>query len=583
VFAGSLNQVWAAAIVEELVRCGCTRFLLSPGSRNTPLVLAADAHADTDCELLVDERGAAFKALGRAAATGRAAVLVCTSGTAVANYLPAAVEANRSAVPLIVLSADRPVELRDTGANQTIDQVGLFGRHARWSFDLPAPRADVPLASVLTAVDQLVHRAHRRPAGPVQLNCQFAEPLAPAGVSDTVIDVDDRLRRWRDSREPFTRHAETAPMPAGADLARAAATLGASRRGAIVVGRLPAGRDAAPLVALARRLRMPLLADVASGLRFGAASAAALSHHDHFLRSEAFAAAHRPDLVLHLGGPLVSAALARWIDASGADHLRVDDVPWRLDPGHTVSERLEMDPVEFCAAVPAAPAPADSELLGPFVRADAVCARVLAEELPAAPPDDEEAVAHRVLGALPDGSGLFLGNSMPVRDAEASGVRHARDVAVGVNRGASGIDGLLSTAAGFAEGLGRRTVLLVGDLSLLHDLNALAALPRNAAPLTIVLVNNDGGGIFSFLPVAGATDRFEACFGAAHGLDLGAVVQAFGLDHHAPASGEELDVALAASFVSPDSTVIEVRTDRTRNLVAHRRLQDAVDAALAAG
>ncbi|MBU0742622.1 2-succinyl-5-enolpyruvyl-6-hydroxy-3-cyclohexene-1-carboxylic-acid synthase, partial [bacterium] len=178
-FTESLNHVWSRAVVEELVRCGCTRWLLSPGSRNTPLVLAADANERAECEVLIDERGAAFKALGWASATGRAAVLVCTSGTAVANYLPAVVEASRSATPLIVLSADRPVELREAGANQTIDQVGIFSSYTRWSFDLAAPRGDVPLASVLTAVDQLAYRAHRWPAGPVQLNCQFAEPLAP--------------------------------------------------------------------------------------------------------------------------------------------------------------------------------------------------------------------------------------------------------------------------------------------------------------------------------------------------------------------------------------------------------------------
>jgi len=579
VFTGSLNRIWSAAIVEEFVRSGCTRFLLSPGSRNTPLVLAADAHPRADCELLVDERAAGYKALGWGAATGRAAVLVCTSGTAVANYLPAVTEADAAAVPLIVISADRPVELRDTGANQTIDQPGLYGGRARWSFDLPAPRPDVPLASVLTAVDQLVYRAHRGPAGPVHLNCQFAEPLAPtADAADFAPDA--RLAAWAAATNPLTRYGAAETVPAPADLERAAAILANAERGVIVAGRLTPGADPAPVLDLARRLRMPLLADVSSGLRFGPEGA--LTHHDHILRHAPFAAARRPDVVLHLGGPPVSGALQTWLDGSGAARLRVERVPRRLDPGHATTLRLEMDPVRFCAEVPVRAAAQDSALLAPLARADAVCARVLADVLPAAALENEEAVARRVLDALPDGSALFLGNSMPVRDAEACGTRHGRDVRVGTNRGASGIDGLLASAAGFAEGLARRAVLLVGDLALLHDLNSLHLLARNPQPVTVVLLNNDGGGIFSFLPVAGATDRFEACFGAAHGLAFGAVVEAFGLDHHRPATPADLDTALAAALASERSAVIEIRTDRARNLDAHRRVQNAVADALSA-
>jgi len=577
----ALNQVWSQAIVEELVRCGCTHFLLSPGSRNTPLVLAADANERADCEFLSDERGAAFKALGRAAATGRAAVLVCTSGTAVANYLPAVVEASRSATPLIVLSADRPIELRDAGANQTIDQVGIFSSFARWSFDLPAPRADVPLASVLTAVDQLVYRAHRRPAGPVQLNCQFAEPLAPGASLASEPEPDEKLRRWQTSGQPFTRYAITESIPARADLERAAALLQDGRRGVIVAGRLPTDCAAAPVLDLARRLRMPLLADVASGLRFGASAPdAVLGHHDHFLKHEALVAANLPDFILHLGGPPVSSALLRYVAQAGADYLLVDRTPWRQDPHHAVTLRLEMDPVRFCEEVAVAPATQDSALLAPFTRADAVCARVLAEKLPEAGLANEEAIAYQVIGAVPSGCGLFLGNSMPVRDAEACGVRHTRDVCIGVNRGVSGIDGVLATASGFADGLVRRTVLVIGDLAFLHDLNSLALLAHNSRPVTVVLVNNDGGGIFSFLPVADATDRFEACFGAAHGLDFGAVVESFGLDYHRPDTLAELDAALADGLQAERSSVIEVRTDRPRNLSEHRRLQQAIDAAL---
>jgi len=591
----NINYLWAHCIVEELTRCGVSRFYLSPGSRNSPLVVTAAENEGVQTRLLIDERAAAFLALGYAKATGEPAVLVCTSGTAVANYLPAVVEASLSSVPLIILSADRPVQLRDTGANQTIDQVHLLGSYQQYFFDLPAPSATIPVRSVLTTVDQLVYRARRQPAGPVQLNCQFAEPLAPepGGAGSAVTpEVLASLDAWRAATEPVTRYADPIQTIADAELATVESWLAASRRGVMIAGRLDGARDDLAIIDLASRLGLPLLTDIGSGLRFGPHDKRPIiTHHEYFLKHEPFAREHRPDLILHLGGPLVSRSLQQFVETAGARYIVIDRTPRRQDPGHVVGLRVEMAPGEFCARIgeriasrhdtqPIAASGSGSQLLPAYRRADRLCADVLAEALSAAGLANEQSVLYQVLPLLPPDTGLFLGNSMPVRDAEACGVILDHMVRVGVNRGASGIDGTIASALGFAEGLGRRTVLVLGDLAFLHDLNSLLLLRDATVPVTAVLLNNDGGGIFSFLPIARRTEHFERCFSAAHGLEFSTVVRAFGLEHFSPETPAQLRDAAARAFAAPGSAIIEVRTDRARNLVEHETVRTLVEQAL---
>lgn len=576
----NLNYLWAELIVEELIRCGVGKFCISPGSRNSPLVVAAAGNPRADTLVHCDERGAAFYALGFAKATGQPAALICTSGTAVANTLPAVVEAAATGVPLVVLSADRPVALRDTGANQTIDQVGIFGPYARWHFDLPAPQAAVPASAVLTTVGQLVYRARRSPAGPVQLNCQFDEPLAPRPDESIPPTYRQDIEAWQEQRRPFTSYAPMRAEMAEATLERIRTALAGARRGVIVAGRLAAA-DGPAACRLAATLRWPLLADISSGIRFGDRPPSCLvTHYDLFLREKAFARRHRPDLILHLGGPLVSKALNGYLETAGVEYITVAPTPFRQDPGHTVTRRLEMQPGRFCDLVSNQQPGADSELLRVFARAEAVCAEML-DSLPAARNlDNEFAAVRQLLISLPDETGLFLANSMPVRDADGCGFTSANNVDVGVSRGASGIDGNIATATGYANGLGRRTVLLTGDLAFLHDLNSLLLVKQSAVPLTIVLLNNDGGGIFSFLPIAGYQDFFRDFFAAPHGCDFAQAATFFGLPYYGPATRDELQEDLARAFTLAESSLVEIKTERAANSEQHRIIWDQVATAI---
>ncbi|MCK4657053.1 MAG: 2-succinyl-5-enolpyruvyl-6-hydroxy-3-cyclohexene-1-carboxylic-acid synthase, partial [candidate division Zixibacteria bacterium] len=376
----NIKYMWADLIIEELTRCGVSKFCISSGSRNSPLVLAAAENSKAETVVHLDERGAAFYALGCAKANGQPTALICTSGTAVANYLPAVIEASTSSVPLIILSADRPVELRDTGANQTIDQVGIYGKYTRWSFDLPSPSCEVPAEFVLTTVDQMVYRAKRAPAGPVQLNCMFAEPLTPEADDSIPPGYPERIAGWNEADTPYTDYVPSRSTPVDSSLNAVRAALMRSRRGVIVCGRLDCFSDKSAILNLAKNLRMPLLADISSGLRFGNPSSDNLvTHYDLFLREALFTKTHRPDLILHFGGPVVSKVLNSYIDNSHSEHIVINRTPFRQDPGHSVKLRVEMDPGQFCETIADFEMSNDSDLLAVLGRADAICSDYLSK------------------------------------------------------------------------------------------------------------------------------------------------------------------------------------------------------------
>ncbi len=569
--APTLNRHWAEALVGELVRCGVGLVCLAPGSRSTPLALAVAA---SGVEHLVhfDERGAAFCALGWARATGRPAAVVTTSGTAIANLLPAAVEASMDAVPLVLLTADRPPELRDTGANQTIRQPGLFGTFVRWAFDLPVPTADIDVAFVRTTAAQAVHRARGRPAGPVHLNCPFRDPLAGKAVPSA---------ESRTTSGPSTRYR--AATSVASDLATDLADrLRGIERGLVVAGRLRTRREGEAAVRLAEALGWPLLPDVASQVRLGVDSEVTIPFYDHLLGSETFRREHEPDAVLHLGGRSTSKRLAQFLATHRPPLFVVRDDPFRFDPDHLVTGRIEADPADVCAAlVGLLDAPRDrSAWFVAWRRASDVAAETLGAFFDEGETLTEPAVAR--LAAQHAGAGLVLAASMPVRDADAFSRPDGPAPLVASNRGASGIDGTVATAAGFARGLGAPVTLLTGDLALLHDLNSLALL-REGPPVTVVALNNDGGGIFHFLPVAehGVTNRdevFEPYFGTPHGLGFEHAARMFGLPFHQPETAGACEAALA----EPGAKLIEVRTERTANRTLHADLLARVTAAVEA-
>ena len=581
--AASLNYFWATLAVEELRRCGVLEFCLAPGSRCTPLTVAAARCPDVGATVHYDERGLGFMALGQARASGRPSAVVCTSGTALANLAPAVVEAAMDGVPMLLLTADRPPELRQIGANQSIDQVGLFGRHCRWEFDVPCPTSAIDPTVLLGLIDHAVHCAATPPAGPVHLNFMFREPFLPDAPGDCLAANADRLPAgWLGQDGPFTSYQTPDQALDPSTAGRLAERLGDSRRGLLLAGAMRGEGEIDAVRALAERLRWPLLADVASGLRLGSGPAGRVDAFDLFPPPDGDGDGPGPDMILHLGGRLTSKRLLAFLERQrAAVYLQVKADALRLDPTHQGGERLEIDVEAFCRAMlerlPAAGCA--SELLAPMLAAAEQAERVIAPTLEAEAKLTEPAVARLISTLLPEGHGLFLASSLPVREMDVFASAAGGRARVAANRGASGIDGTVAAAAGFAHAGGPAT-LLIGDLALLHDLNSLALTTSLSLPLVIVVLNNDGGGMFSFLPVATHSDVFERCFATPHGLQFAPAAEMFGLDYSQPTTSAEFTQAYAQALTAGRPALIEVRTDRGENHALQEKLRAAVAAAL---
>jgi 2-succinyl-5-enolpyruvyl-6-hydroxy-3-cyclohexene-1-carboxylate synthase len=543
------------AFCDELARCGLEHACTSPGSRNTPLLLSLAREPRIGCWSHIDERCAAFFALGAAKATNRPVALTCTSGTAAANYAPAVVEAWHARVPLIVLTADRPPELRDVGAGQAIDQIKLYGDAVKWFVEVGV---DAATPDTLRWIRQLACRAYwtalqGRP-GPVHLNFPLREPL----VLDQPLPEDPVPGR-ADGR-PWVQRTPTRAAPAHA------ATASPPARGVIVAGRSERGPGLGDAAArAAERLGWPLLADPLSGARHGAT---AIATYDLLLRDPGFAQRATPDLVVRAGDLPTSKPLRAWLASlSGVEQLALDpETAWQ-DPAAVVSEVDPGDPVTALDLLAGQQA-ADPEWLSAWTAADAAAADALAAEL-----GDElsEPLTARQLGeSLPPDATLVVASSMPIRDVELyfPAGRHLPRVLS--NRGANGIDGTVSTAYGVAATApDGPVVLLIGDVALAHDIGGLIAARRLGLDLRIVLLNNDGGGIFHFLPVSGEADAFEEHVSTPHGLDFAKAAALYGLDH------TPVDTASGLAEALERPGIIEVRTDRAENLALHRRAADA--------
>ena len=559
----------AVAIVDELARTGVRHVCLAPGARSGPLALAAVSHPALRDWMVTDERAAGFFALGMARQLGAPVGVVCTSGTAAANLLPAVVEAALSEVPMVVLTADRPPELRACAAAQTIDQVGLFGGHVRWAMDLPVPEGGVDLDGFYRRVAcRAVATACAPPAGPVHLNVPLREPLLPAGALPAL--------DWpagADAPPAVAVPRATPRLDDEAALARLAATLADVEEGLVVCGPRAVLAGAGTLVgALASRLGWPVLVDPLSGLRFGGDDVeGAIDAYDLVLRDEAFAAAHRPRAVLRLGAPPVSKALGLHLEAARpAVHVVVATPGTWPDPAHRASAIVQAEPASVLAALRArVPARAATAWRAAWLAAARRARAVVAARLAAEEALFEGKVMAEVVARLPAGAVLHVGNSMPVRDLDAFGARTVHALRVDCNRGANGIDGVLATTLGAAAVSGRPTVLVVGDLSFLHDVGALQIAARHALDAVVVVVNNDGGGVFSFLPWAGDGAIFERVFGTPHGLDLAGAASSCGARHRRIGDWPAFGRALAEALARPGLDVVEVPSDRRRNAALH--------------
>jgi 2-succinyl-5-enolpyruvyl-6-hydroxy-3-cyclohexene-1-carboxylate synthase len=585
------NLAFAAALFEELIRSGVEHACLCPGSRSAPLAIAAVQQPALRCWSHVDERSAGFFALGLAKASRTPVALVCTSGTAAVNFHPAVVEAHHARVPLLVLTADRPPELRDWGAGQTIDQSHLYGGAARWFAEAPVPEpGEAPLRHARALASRAAATARARPPGPVHLNLPFREPLSPESVP---LGVPPQLGPLAlDGRDgaPYTAAEAVAPSPPPELVSRLADSLHGCERGVIACGPLDATpREAAAIAELASALGWPLLAEPTSQLRRGphAPHAPIVASADLLLRDPGTARRLAPDCVLRFGDTPTSMALRLWLERERPGRLLLVDPDgvWH-DPSHLASALLRLEPRALCEAlVPCLGrgAAAPSTWLRDFLDADRRARRALETAL-----DDDPALlaarAVRELGAaLPDEALLYVSNSLAVRDLDAFLPAGPKSLRVLCNRGANGIDGMLSSALGAAASDTAPVVLLTGDLAFLHDAGALLVAHRHPLRASIVVLDDDGGGIFSFLPVAehGEAVGFQQYFRAAHGLDLGGVARAYGAHFVSVSSWEHFRTALKDSFAASGVSVLRVPIDAERNRAQHRELERAVAAALA--
>lgn len=580
---------FATSLLAGLARSGIQHVSLCPGSRSTPLAIAAARTPGLRLHVHVDERSAAFFALGAARATRRPAALICTSGTAAANFHPAIVEARYGRVPLVVLTADRPPELREWGAGQTIDQTKLFGTSVLLFAEAPVPAPGVALPGYAQALaSRAAAVAAGPPAGPVHLNLPFREPLEPpeppldAARPPDVRDAETRIPHLH------TRMSSRCADPALLD--EIERDLRASARGVIACG--AQDRDAglpAALARLASALGWPVLAESTSQLRSGAhvRSAPFAAHFDLFLRAPACTERWAPDCVLRFGDTPTGRPLRSFLAANaGARRIDVDPDGTFHQPAHAPATLLVADPAPLCHALAArfeAARPAPSALLRPVLEADALAAASIGRVLRAEPALLAPEVVRSLAASIPDGATLVLSSSMPVRDADAFWPLSERRLRVLCNKGANGIDGVVSTALGAATAEDTPVVLLTGDLAFLHDVGGLFAARHVRGSCTIVVLHDDGGSIFSYLPIAAraGADAFRELFRVPHGLALAPAAALYGLRHERVPSREALAGALARSVGRPGVHVIEVPIDAASNEAHHHALWRAVAAAQA--
>jgi 2-succinyl-5-enolpyruvyl-6-hydroxy-3-cyclohexene-1-carboxylate synthase len=594
--------LWGESFVDELARLDVD-VAFAPGSRSTPLVVAAHRHPGVETFSHLDERCGAFFALGRGRRTGRPTAVVCTSGTAAANFHPAAVEADRGRVPLLLVTADRPPELADSGANQTIDQEKLYGDAVRWYHDFPEPEPDArKLRSLRTSVARAVSEATTAPAGPVHCNVRFRKPLEP---TDLPGDVPESLAEdapvavgGRPDGEPYVRPAGGSTRPDDATVDRMAAELRGADRPLVVAGPADpravgtAGRGdgdyADRLVDLAAAVGAPLLADPLSGVRFSAGDRPqVLGGYDAYLDPAVVDGWPDPGVVVRVGASPTSKVLRKYLAGTGARQYVVDPAGGWREAEFAATDLVVADPDALAADLAArlgggtggdsadgrdGSAGGGSAWVDRFRDAERAYWDLVGDAR------DEETFEGAVLAAVaeaaPAPSTVFVSNSMPVRDVDRFGRPREGPVTVLGNRGASGIDGVVSTALGAGSATADPLVLVAGDLAYYHDMNGLLALGRLGVDATVVVVNNDGGGIFHMLPIEAFDPPFTEAFVTPHGLDFEPTADLYDLTFER-VDPDGFPEAFASSVGDGGATVIEVAFDsaashRTREAIQER-------------
>lgn len=608
----NINSLWSSLIVEECFRLGLTYFCIAPGSRSSPLAVAASMHPLTTCISCFDERSLAFHALGYAKGSNKPAVIITSSGTAVSNLLPAVVEASQDFLPLLLLTADRPPELQDAGANQSINQVNHFGSFVRYFFNLPPPTDHIPARMVLTTLDSAVHRATSSPMGPVHINCPFREPLDGSPKKWTLSCLKG-LATWMSTVEPFTQYMRVEHSIASVgdyygygQISEVLEILQRGNNGLLLIGAIRMEDDIWAALILAKHLKWPVVADILSGLRLRKIFSAFpelkesiffVDYLDHGLLSDSWKRLLQFDVIIQIGSRITSKRISQMLEECfPCSYILVENHPYRHDPSHLVTHRIQSSVMQFVSIILLkVQVPIRMEKLHFHLQVlNKMVEQEISFQICARRSLSEPYVAHILSEALLPESALFVGNSMVIRDADMYGFNWANNndnltdtvlssklpcnwIHVVGNRGASGIDGLLSTAIGFAVGCNKRVFCLIGDVSFLHDTNGLALLNQRMfrKPITVFVINNHGGAIFSLLPIADRTEPrvMNQYFYTAHNISISKLCLAHGVKHFQVQSKIELSDALFVSQHEGTDCVIEIESSINANATLHRYLQ----------
>lgn len=552
---GKQNEIWAKTIVAQLIHQGVDYFCLSPGRRSTSLTVAIAENPEAKKFIHFDERGSAFHALGYAKATGKPAAVLVTSGSAVGNLFPAVMEAAYAHVPLILLTSDRPIELRDVMANQTCDQVKIFGDYVRYFFDLPTPREGLPKNFLATTIAQLVHRSQFPLKGPVQLNCPYPEPFLAEETSSPL-------------SIPPTTYALPQLTLSDSCAKSWAEKLQKTKKGVIVIGALPPSSSSS-ISSLAKKLGWPILPDIISSYRHRA-DPMTIPHYHHILKA-------LPDLqtdtVLYFGDHLASRALLTWL-GNQSSLIQVSSHYQRNDPSHSVSDRVIADPHLFCERLLPLLKQKENDSFLEWKEYSQRSGQIIASFLDEEPTLSEMGVIQTLKQMADERHALFFGSSMPIRDADFFFFPQKPCGPIFANRGLSGIDGNIATCAGIASQIS--LIATLGDQALLHDLNSLAQLTKTTYPVKVVLINNGGGGIFSFFTPPSKEELWEKYFALSHEKTFEKAASFFDL----PYSSVETKEELFDSLQGEKSCLIEVTTIRSENVSSHKNLETEIRSAL---
>ncbi len=579
----NLNFEWSYYIVDEFIKNKIDTFCISPGSRSTPLTVAVAKHPKARSIVIHDERSAAFFALGYAKAKRKPIVLICTSGTALVNYFPALIDTYYDRLPLIVISADRPPELRMTGANQTIDQVNIFSNYVKWFMDIPCPSFDIPIAAILSIIDQAVSFSVGKQPGPVHLNMMFRKPLIadPLSLDRALMVIQKKVNA---SIPVQTTYDYPMQVSESNVIDKITDIVCNTDECLIIVGELQSCEESSAVESLLYCLNLSVITDIFSGLRLKKSLKNQIDYFDLISKKGIEKIFSKIKTVIHIGGKLVSDKLIKLLSKlKTVEYVQVSSDNICIDPERIVNWKINADVSLFCKDVLSRMRKLSiGSIDKPVNNVIAIQESInnnIDSNIKSSDNISEISAARLISKFLSLDNALFIGNSMPVRDMNCFAKRTAcgtGEVNIAGKRGTSGIDGTVACAIGYAYGLNKPVTLVMGDVTLLHDLNSLSIIKNSHVKIILIVINNDGGGIFSFLPISKHKTVSDEYFGAPHELTFGHSAKMFNLTYFNPKTNAEFEEVYQGSLKLEKSVMIEIKTDRIKNVEEHGKINKII-------